>query len=272
MSTKESDWDLEAAEYVLGTQSEENKRVYDALYKVDPDWQQRVHYWQSQLNSLHASTSPVQPPRRVLANVLDRIGAAPVEAPSTAAVSEMPVTHTHAPLHINRLSDQEINEGSSFSQTLEQWRERARYWQLTSLVAVVAMAGLILIGPDYVKRNLQESAKQARTVAVLQGYADEPLWAISSSDQGTVTVSVMEVPEPISAEQSHHLWMVLPDGAGIESVGELPDTQGDTVTLELPIALNLAAEFAVSLAPSGEVTEEPGEVIYQTFIVEALAQ
>ena len=73
MSTDESDWDLEAAEYVLGTQSDENTRVYDALYKVDTDWQQRVHYWQERLNPLHASTAPVQPSRDVLEKVLERI-------------------------------------------------------------------------------------------------------------------------------------------------------------------------------------------------------
>jgi len=33
----ETEWNLEAAEYVLGTHTEENDRVYDALYKVDAD-------------------------------------------------------------------------------------------------------------------------------------------------------------------------------------------------------------------------------------------
>ena len=289
MSTDESDWDLEAAEYVLGTQSDENTRVYDALYKVDTDWQQRVHYWQERLNPLHASTAPVQPSRDVLEKVLERIDdAADDTAEDTSRVSEMSANDSQA-VSLNKSliaigsnvenrgyddSDADEHSKTSLTQTLEQWRERARYWQLTSLLGLVAIAAIAFVGPKYLDRQPQASS-ELRTVAVLQDDTNTPLWVISQLQEpdtdelssGSVIISALR---EISAsdQQSHELWMVLPDAAGQESVGLLPASLGQTVTLELPIALDQSEEFAVSLEPpGGSAGTEPGAMIFRSSII-----
>ena len=290
MSTDESNWDLEAAEYVLGTQSDENSRVYDALYKVDADWQQRVHFWQERLNPLHASTAPVQPSRDVLEKVLERID----DAGETASpVSDISANDSQA-LSLNKSTTENAesadphgsNDGytdehmkPTLAQTLEQWRERARYWQLTSLLAMVAIAAIVFVGPKYLDRQ-QQTSSDLRTVAVLQDDANAPLWVISHLPQsatdemsiGSVLVSALGE-TPASDQQSHELWMVLPDGTGVESVGLVPAAPGQTVTLALPMTLNEANEFAVSLEPSGGATgNEHGPMVSRTNIIQHSAE
>ena len=327
MTTSESEWDLEAAEYVLGTQSEENTRVFDVFYKVDEDWKRRVHYWQARLDPMHAATPSVQPPRRVLAKVLASIESAP--APPEALVKSVliepdrinsdfiepdfiqPVRidsdftesdfiesdHIDADrIDADRIESDRIeselsandsqtismeetltinstpnnpdrNPQSSISNTLEPWKERARYWKLASLVALVAIAGLLTVGPDYLARQWQ-SDKAARTIAVLQSDGNAPLWLISHTPDHTITVSVVGEPE-LSSEQSHQLWVVLPEDAGVQSVGLLPSTAGETVTLELPLSLNEVGEFAVSLEQSGGAAGvEHGPIVTRTLIIQ----
>ena len=290
MSTDESNWDLEAAEYVLGTQSEENSRVYDALYKVDTDWQRRVHYWQERLNPLHASTAPVQPSRDILEKVLERIDDTAEDA---SRVSDISVNDSQA-ISLNKSStangrtagpDSRDNGGMNehpkptLTHSLEQWRERARYWQLTSLLALVAIAAIVFVGPKYMARH-QQVSDDVRTVAVLQDDSNAPLWLISQLQEsandhrssGSVIISALSE-TAASDQQSHELWMVLPDGGGLESVGLLPESLGQTVTLELPKALNLAEEFAVSLKPS-DVAQgtEPGAMIFRSRIIQNSAE
>ena len=285
MSTDESNWDLEAAEYVLGTQSEENTRVYDALYKVDSDWQRRVHYWQERLNPLHASTAPVQPSREVLEEVLERIDdaaeyAQPVSDISAndsqaISLSKLPTSNgrTDGP-HSGDNGGTDEHLKATLTQTLEQWRERARYWQLTSLLALVAIAAIVFVGPKYLDRQRQPSGEM-RTVAVLQDDSNAPLWVIShqqasSTDQqssGSLVVTALGE-TAASDQQSHELWMVLPAGVGVHSVGLMPASPGQTVTLELPMALTEANEFAVSQEPSGgAVGTEHGPIISRSSII-----
>ena len=375
MTTSESEWDLEAAEYVLGTQSEENTRVFDVLYKVDGDWKRRVHYWQARLDPMHAATPSVQPPRRVLAKVLASIEGAPPEAfvksvniESDRAKSDLVEPDFIQPVRINsdyiepdfiqpvrvdsdfteadfiesdriepdrieldriepdrieldriepdriepdRIESDRIESDrieldriesdrieselsandsqsisleetltinttpnnpdrhpqSSISNTLEPWKERARYWKLTSLVALVAIAGLLTVGPDYLARQWQ-SDEAARTIAVLQNDSNAPLWLISHTPDHTITVSVVGEPE-LSSQQSHQLWVVLPEDAGVQSVGLLPSAAGETVTLELPLSLNEVGEFVVSLEKSGGAAGvEHGPIVTRTLIIQ----
>ncbi|MFK8083118.1 MAG: anti-sigma factor [Granulosicoccus sp.] len=300
MSAEENSWDLQAAEYVLGTLSEDERKVFDALYRVDSDWQRRVHQWQERLNPLHESTTPVDPPEHVLAQVLAQIHDEPSSdvnpTQATTTIPGRPVANSSSiadssaqlheseslsPIAGGRAIEQKVGEALVSMATLNQWKERARYWQLTTLVAVLSLVGLIVLGPSYLATR--SSVKSiGSTVAVLQGENLQPLWAVSYAPEnngasdvsatGTVSITVVGQPQ-LSAEQSHQLWMVLPEGAGVQSVGLVPNNPGETITVALPIGLNDAAEFAVSLEPLGGVPgPEHGPVVARTFIVEPADQ
>lgn len=292
MSTEERNWDLEAAEYVLGTVTDETRIVYDKLYEVDSDWRRRVHRWQSRLDPLHGTTSPVQAPGHVLTAVLARIhddhvaelarGQSHQASPGESAPAETGTTRTR--LHQNAADARDLvdtagNTASSALATLNEWRARVRYWQLATVLAMASLVGVIVLGPGYLARSMPES-EGGRTVAVLQGEQNDPLWIISyqpqteaglseADSEGQVSVTVVGSPE-ITTAQTHQLWMVLPEGSGVRSVGLVPSMPGETVKFELPIPLEDAAEFAVSLEPLGGVPgPEHGPVVTRTFIIRA---
>jgi len=297
MSTEEDSWDLQAAEYVLGTLSDDERKVYDTLYKVDSDWQRRVHAWQERLNPLHDSTPPVEAPARVLSAIMahihneERLSATDADrSTSTPPIGSLPTgdqqDHLDSDYQADNVSGNSRVDDSSAEPflspaLLNQWKDRVRYWQLTTLCAVASLVGVVVLGPSYLAKRAPYNSTVG-TVAVLQGEAFEPLWAISYSptpkaitgaaSQGTVSVTVVGQPQ-LSVEQSHQLWMVLPDGAGVQSVGLVPNNPGETITIDLPIELSEAAEFAVSLEPLGGVPgPEHGPVVARTFIVEPATQ
>lgn len=288
MSTEEQNWDLEAAEYVLGTLSAQDRKVYDALYKVDSDWQARVHNWQARLNPLHDSTPPVEPPDYILADVLERINddlslndvfAQPLDDSPPDIVSEdvqvIEVAEADVPVIDSDLSSPPLA-------ALEQLKESVVYWKMATVLALSCIAALFILGPRYLELQSPEQPL-VRTVALLQGQANEPLWAVSyyprSAQQESETgslglVSVTVIGEPqLTEEESHQLWMVLPENEGVRSVGLVPNEAGETATFELPIALDEAAEFAVSLEPLGGVPGPAhGPVVTRTFIIKAPAK
>jgi len=288
MSTDENDWDLEAAEYVLGSLNEQDTKAYDALYKVDTDWQSRVHDWRKRLDPLNASTSAVQPPEAVFDAIIARIeqdASANVSA-SSADVSAMQNVPDNKPgvtpgspesARSPGASLDEMDLPSSVRATVKVWKERVRYWQFATVLAVASVVGVLVLAPRYLSQ--QTPADNAvRTVAVLQVESAGPLWTVSyypdpkttatsANQRGFVAITAVGDPQ-LTAQQSHQLWMVLPEGAGVRSVGLVPDRQGETVTLELPIALSEAGEFAVSLEPLGGVPgPEHGPVVARTFII-----
>jgi len=295
MSTEERNWDLKAAEYVLGTVVDEERKVLDKLYEVDNDWQQRVHRWQARLNPLHESTPSVEPPGYIFAAIKARIHneVSPLSAQvqSSAGSSSTP-DHAGSATQLEsvrqvassteRLLGQRENDVSSTLETLKQWKARARYWQMATLFAVASLAGVVMFGPAYLARQLPVT-DMVRTVAVLQSEKNQPLWTImlapaTGAEQSEVVsggvVSVTVVGEPtLSDTQSHQLWMVLPEGAGVRSVGLVPNESGETATFILPIPLEEAAEFAVSLEPFGGVPgPEHGPVVTRTFIIKTPSQ
>ncbi|MFK7994312.1 MAG: anti-sigma factor [Granulosicoccus sp.] len=292
MNTEENNWDLQAAEYVLGTLSHDESKVYDALYKVDSDWRRRVHEWQDRLNRLHTSTRPVTPPPHVLRAVLSNINddstphSYSVKSKTTSFTSEsstvgIPLSGTSSPLDYGKSNEDDASASMDFPLVAEQWKERVRYWQLTALVAVALLAGVLFFGPDYLAKRLT-SPNMFRTVAVLSGERFEPLWVVSYfpladvpeivDAQALISITVVGEPQ-LSALQSHQLWMVLADGTGVQSVGLLPSRTGETITMPLPIRLTDATEFLVSLEASDAASgKDHGPVVARTYIVEPAAE
>ena len=290
MSTEEQDWDLQAAEYVLGTLSDQDQTVYDALYRVDEDWQLRVHRWQARLNPLNALTKAVEPPSGLLSTVMARINElSSLESSSIQSTNSGPADAALVSDPLSAATDQVTGEVSqkngdhpkrpSPSVTLNLLRERVRYWKFATAIAVASMVGILILAPRYLEQRLPLEST-VRTVAVLQSESSGQLWVVTylpdaQSDNSTAgshgAISVTTVGDPqLLPEQSHQLWMVLPEDADVRSVGLVPDRQGEAVTLELPVALAEATEFAISLEPQGGVPgPEHGPVVTRTFILRA---
>lgn len=55
------DWDVLAGEFVLGTLSEREQKLYDNIHRHDVDFQQRVTQWRERLAPLDAAVEPIAP-------------------------------------------------------------------------------------------------------------------------------------------------------------------------------------------------------------------
>jgi len=297
----ETEWNLEAAEYVLGTHTEENDRVYDALYKVDADWQHRVQSWRAELNPLHASTMPVYPPDELIDTILDEVEATSgrFDAPKDASSSD-----TLTDTFVNG-SENTVTVGSYQSATAAKelaivpvqannyypepatkpvpssgyWREKARYWQLCTLVALVSLVGLAFVAPAYINRH-STAQSDIRTIGVLQNDASEPLWVVNlappsplsffdNDSPEVVTVTAVGDSASLADDQSHQLWMGSVDTDVLLPVGLLPEETGETATMELPANMVDAIEFVVSLEDqAGATGPDYGPIVTRSSILQ----
>jgi len=213
-STDEQWWDLQAAEYVLGSLDDDERVLFEQLLQTDPDVQRRVAEWQTRLDPLNKSTAEVEPSASVRQAIMDRV-------------------------HHTSVTDAVIR----FDKGRKRWRATA----IASMALAATIAGIAFLNPGLFTGK---APAPAITVAVLQTADNKPLWAVNYDSVERLSVSVLGNPE-LKDDQDYQLWMVLPDDKGVQSVGLLPSTQGMQSELILPLPIDQATAFAVSLEPKG---------------------
>ncbi len=254
-SRDEQWWDLQAAEYVLGVLSEQDRAVFERLLRSDEDARQAVADWERRLDPLNQTTPQVTPSPQVFEQIIDRIDL-----------------------------DELTSSGKSISSNVIELKEDVRFWKTAMVagmatVAAIAAALFIHIGKPLLDSGAPTPAQVAQisTVTVLEDESGQPIWALnyrSVTDNADISASTEEegnaqaegelivsvVGEwPLDSDKSHQLWMVFADGSGVQSVGLMPNTPGESTVLPLPISLSDASNFAVSLEASGGTSEPAPE-------------
>lgn len=267
MNTIDEDRDSLAALYALGALDEKERQEADRLHQSDKEWPTLLIWWQQRLDPLTQLVEPVTPRAAVWHGIQAKISA----QTSTVGIPDVDVGEPQRPpAPVVR------DEPGIIGETIELWRQRARFWQTATLVSAVSMAciaAILVFKPLPIQQ--QDTMTLPTTVAVLQNEQNVPMWAVSlrnsgkrdSGEYGELLVTVVGEPE-IESTQSHQMWMVLKDAQGVQSVGLLPDATGEVRRLVLPRPLSDAAELAVSLEPKGGVPgPEHGPVVTRTFVV-----
>ena len=72
MATDDDDQDALAAEYVLGTLSDEERTHAEALITLDPVFEAAVRHWERRLGELNVMVEAVEPPPEVWDENQDR--------------------------------------------------------------------------------------------------------------------------------------------------------------------------------------------------------
>ncbi len=203
-----------AAEYVLGTLDDAERRDAEALIVADATFRAGVEAWEKRLSPLALALEPVAVPEQLRARVM------------TAAVGEV------LP-----------------NATVIDFPARARRWRSVAIAgwAVAAAAtGFVLLNPAALPPS------QGRFVAVLEAEGPGPAF-IASVDIDRGTISVRPVSATVPEGKSHELWALgggrdKPQSLGVIAADfRIPSSRlgkidsvalGDTV-------------FAVSLEPEG---------------------
>jgi anti-sigma-K factor RskA len=223
------DLDGLAAEYVLGTLGDDERRAAAARLAADPAFRAAVAGWEKRLQPLADATPPVPPP----AHVRDRVMAAIAAASAAPSVSNSVVA-----LH----------------RSVRRWRIAA---------AAAGLAAAVLAGVVILDRT--QPAPQTEFVAVLTAEGANPAF-VATVDVARGTMSLRQVAsEPAPAGRSYELWAIVPDRPP-RSLGLVEQASLSRALTETPLK---DLTFAITLEQSGgSPTGAPqGPVVFKGSLV-----
>ncbi|WP_297294993.1 anti-sigma factor [uncultured Methylovirgula sp.] len=203
--------DMQAAEYVLGTLSAEERSAFEALMKSDASAQRAVEAWQRRLAPLNVALGEVAPPAHIWHAI----------AQALAAPSD------------------------NMAPVLLLLRRSRNRWRLGALLAGVIAAGLAAFSID--RALIAHNEPQGSYIAVVNRSGDQPALIIRV-DLATRTVFVRPVATDVPQGRSLELWYI---GSGLspKSMGLIDKTERNIPLPEsAPIE---KANFAVSVEPPG---------------------
>jgi anti-sigma-K factor RskA len=222
------DKDLFAAEYVLGTLDQAERRQANVLRASDTAFEAMVQAWETRLAPLLDPVSDVEPPSHLF--------------PLIAQL-------THRP------------DAAEIDANVVQLKRSLRLWRGATLV-VGALAAALVFGIGL--RESMRPVTPASYVAVLQKDAASPAF-ILSVDLQTRSLTVRPVAPQPEPGRAYELWLVDASLAGPKSLGIIGDLPFST-TRGLPFesAMVRNATYAVSIEPpGGSPTGSPtGPVVY----------
>lgn len=203
--------DMQAAEYVLGTLSAEERRTFEAQMKSDASAQRAVEVWQRRLAPLNVALGEVAPPAHVWQ----------ATAQALAALSD-----NKAPVLL----------------LLRRSRNR---WRLGALLAGTIAAGLAAFSID--RALIAQNEPQGSYIAVVNRSGDQPALIIRV-DLATRTVFVRPVATDVPQGRSLELWYI-GNGLPPKSMG-LIDKAERNIPLPASARIE-KANFAVTVEPPG---------------------
>lgn len=234
-------WEAQAGEYVLGTLRGTERDVFEKILAVDDEARARVEWWQAHLSALDSRIAPVEPPPHLLPQIMLRIGRKQnwTDAAAEGVQDVIDTDRRQPPAKVVQYRRRTARRSSLL------WKSIAGL----ATAASITLAALLLqqaTGPE-----LPLSGPELNMVSIVQNDSQESLWVLSTRHDSNQLQVVALTPPPLEADRSFELWMVKPDDAGVSSVGLLPEGEGESIVLTLPLEVADAQLFAVSLEPRG---------------------
>jgi anti-sigma-K factor RskA len=227
------DFDMRAAEFVLGTLDDEERRAIEAARLADPDLAAAIAYWEERLAPLADTVAPLEPPP----DLWNRIEA---QLPPVKLALTSRETAPHR-----------------LAQTVAFWRGTT----IAALALAAGLAGLLLFTP----RSDLGAESYAAAIVDQQGLV--PAWFAETRADGSIVVTPLaKIDRP--SNKDLELWALAAGAAKPVSLGVLPAAGryivpsgklGDRNHLKLLVTLEQAGG-----SPNGEPTSAPiygGELV-----------
>ena len=230
--TDDSEDDLLAGEYALGTLDGATRESVDARRSHDPAFAALLGAWEMRLAPLSEGVRPVEPPAHLWHGILTRIaslGGRTTAAPPAAAADVIRLT-----------------------------RQVTRWKRTSALITALAACLALWIAASPVR-----DARSAPTlVAFLQKQDDAPAY-LMNADLDSRVLSVRPVAATAPAGRSYELWVIDPRIGAPKSLGVL-DPATSTHALPSTIAPDVLAQATYAVteeqsggSPSGAPTSAP---------------
>ncbi|MGO9135442.1 MAG: anti-sigma factor domain-containing protein [Methylovirgula sp.] len=225
--------ELQAAEYVLGTLSRDERAAFEALLATNDDAQRAVDTWQQRLAPLAATLHEQAPPAAVWSAIERRLQESSGESSSTL------------PIEALALSTAEL-------------RASRNRWRFCAIAASAFAACIALFAIDRVVIEKREAA--TAYVAVVNRGGDLPALIIRV-DLATHSVFVRPVATQVPEGRSLELWYI--------GQGKAPKSMGlvDKEPRKIPLPTSAHVEqasFAVTVEPLGgsPTGKATGPIVY----------
>lgn len=231
-----------AAEYALGTLRGRARRRFERLVGRDAGLRAELTTWETRLAGLHAGLEPVAPPASVWLGVQHRLQT------STPKV---------APL---RVAERKPQPGETPVQPASMWRIVAGLAAAAAVVLAVMVGQRIPLpgapgqAPELAQTQpatpvVPAAAAGPTFVALLKLPESTMQWTLSlAPSRGRVNIAASGEYAQLGAH-SLELWVITPDGP--VSLGLLPVSGSDVLTLPASLAQSETLTLAVSLEPVG---------------------
>lgn len=271
-SDQEHWWLVEAGEYVLGTLRGAERDLFEKVIDRDPEARSYVEYWERHFQAIDNTLAqqdditevPASAWPNIRARIDERTSGADVTHPASTATpgSVVPMRPTPQATTQRRVKPATppptVYKDSPSSGTWAGITVAAMAASVfATVLALKTQAPLVDELPDPTTEVVASSeATDYNVLSVLSNDAGDDLWTVlANADTGTVNVVGLQTPDA-APDNSHQLWIILPDDTGVQSVGLLPYGEGSQQSYALEDALlkaNLAqgVAFAVSLEPAG---------------------
>lgn len=273
-------WDAQAAEYVIGTLANDERRLFERMLLNDADLRALVVGWERRLQPI-ADTIPLATPSesatlRIRHAVLDAGIAGARASTSSRKVAK---SSSATPTILQRPPDRTLGVSAEHEMLvrLRRWRIAfATSMALTGAMAAALAAVMLLPGltqppanPDATEvivadRPPTDTVERVK-VSLLSDADGTPryLVQIDESDGSVRIVSLGAAPTPEG--KSYELWVADGESGALRSVGLLPDEGWNARRVEGFSDEVRSPAFAVSIEPAGgsPLDAPTGEVVFQ---------
>lgn len=226
----ETNLNLRAAEYVLGTLDKAEREAVENTRLTNPELEQAIHQWQHYFSGLNDYSQDATPRSELLNDILTKLD----EQESTRELStKMPT------VSVDNLVD------------IQAMRNKLKRWRLTALStsAIAACLAIFMVIKPPIGTNSQNNAP---FVAVFQADDNQPAF-IMSLDINTKKLTVRPVMAQEQAGKTYQLWIKSDD------IGPAPKSLGVLTNVSSPIQKQIGydsgvirnATFGISVEPIG---------------------
>lgn len=252
------DQQLDAAEYVIGTLTPDERRAFEEAVASEPDLRKDVAFWENALGLMNASVAPEVVPDTVWPGIEQAIGARSEFRPSEPATTASGGSAAGAAMR------EQIAANDNLLADLRKSRRRWRFGAIAAALVAIAF-GTILVNSGVLDPPEQQIAGTGKSyIAVVNASGDQPSLVVNvDTATGEVSVRSLGIEKP--AGKSLEVWYV-PEGQGPVSVGLLSEGEIDLSKVDV----NDQGLLAISLEPEGgsPTGSATGPILYTGKLVE----